>query len=310
MSLFFSVIICTYNRADLLAGALQSLCSQGFDPSRYEIIVVDNNSADETRKVTEEFALCQPNIRYCLETQQGLSYARNRGWREARGGYVGYLDDDGLAGDTWLLAAEDIIARIRPGAFGGPYFAFYNSPKPRWYKDEYGSSVQGNQPHLLQSQEYLSGGNLFIRRDLLDVIGGFNPQLGMTGGAMGYGEETEWLIRLRAEQPDEILYYDPRVWIRHLVRTNKMTRQWILRRHFTDGRYFQRVWPYQHSVIGWIVRIIYFSLAVPLDICYGALARDRRRYPFLENYIYEHTRKFLQRLGVLYEQRCKLFGLQ
>ena len=192
--ILLSIIICTYNRANLLTGALQSLCSQPFDPVRYEIIVIDNNSSDHTQDVAREYASRQPNIHYCVETQQGLAYARNRGWREARGNYVGYLDDDGQAGDTWLSAAEDIITRSKPGVFGGPYFAFYASPKPRWYKDDYGAHVQGNEPHPLQAGEYLDGGNLFIRCDLLEAIGGFNPNLGMIGTAIGYGDETEWLM--------------------------------------------------------------------------------------------------------------------
>jgi len=50
-----SVIVCTYNRATLVRGVLESLCNQDIDGSLYEIIVVDNNSTDDTRRVVESF---------------------------------------------------------------------------------------------------------------------------------------------------------------------------------------------------------------------------------------------------------------
>jgi len=80
-----SVIICTYNRAELLKNVLQDVCEQTLADSEFEVIVVDNHSTDQTRAVAESFSQRYPNIRYCFEAQQGLSHARNRGWREARG---------------------------------------------------------------------------------------------------------------------------------------------------------------------------------------------------------------------------------
>lgn len=100
-----SVVVCTFNRADILPLALQSLCEQTPHHDQTEIIVVDNNSPDNTRQVVDEFIEKYPNIRYCFEPIQGLSHARNRGWREARGEYVGYLDDDAKAPPEWLHSA-------------------------------------------------------------------------------------------------------------------------------------------------------------------------------------------------------------
>ena len=87
-----SVVVCTYNRADLLASVLQSLCEQTLNCSHYEIIVVDNNSGDNTRAVTEDYCRRYPNVHYYLETSQGLSNARNHGWQVAKSKYVAYLD--------------------------------------------------------------------------------------------------------------------------------------------------------------------------------------------------------------------------
>lgn len=156
--MLISVILCTYNRADLLATALQTLCEQSLDKREYEVIVVDNNSADETRQVAEAFCRDYANVRYVFETRQGLSHARNRGWREARGEYVAYTDDDCKLPSQWLAVAKQVIEEISPGVLGGPYFAFYNTPKPRWFKDSYGSRDLGDQARALTTSEFLVGG--------------------------------------------------------------------------------------------------------------------------------------------------------
>src|SRR5262245_32415256 len=80
----FSIVICTFNRSTLLADALLDLSRQSLDASLYEVLVVDNNSTDPTRDVVERASRERPNVRYLRETRQGLSHARNLGWREAR----------------------------------------------------------------------------------------------------------------------------------------------------------------------------------------------------------------------------------
>ena len=74
-----SVVITTYNRADVLPRALESLLSQDLDPARYEIVVVDNNSTDQTRQVVESFVGRAPKVHYVFEPRQGIAYGRNRG---------------------------------------------------------------------------------------------------------------------------------------------------------------------------------------------------------------------------------------
>ncbi len=100
--------------------------------------------------------------------------------RRAQGEYVGYLDDDAKASAGWLSAVGDIVTKTHPEALGGPFYPFYNSPKPAWYKDEYGLHVQGNEARALMKNEYLDGGNMFIRRehvlDLRRVSGGIGHE--------------------------------------------------------------------------------------------------------------------------------------
>lgn len=301
-----SVVVCTYNRADLLAGALQSLCEQNLDPSEYEIIVVDNNSSDDTRAVVRAFCQGYLNVRYCFEPQQGLSHARNRGWQEARGEYVGYIDDDGKAPEQWLVVAKEIIERASPAVLGGPYYAFYNTPKPRWFKDAYGSCVKGGGARFLKRHEYLSGGNIFIRRFLLQSLGGFDTDLGMAGQKMAYGEETSLLRGMCASMPNEVIHYDPKLYVYHLVRPEKMTLPRLVRESFVRGRYSFRAWHGDSPTLtGWC-QLLWQAAATVLmlgvDLVFGVLLRDRGQYQYPENFLYERFLPHLHRLGMIYEQ--------
>jgi len=300
-----SVVICTYNRAELLTGAIQSLCHQTLDCSLYEIIVVDNNSTDDTHAVVELFAH-YGNVRYCLETRQGLSHARNRGWQVAQGEYVAYIDDDCKVPAHWLAVAKEVIELVSPAAFGGPYFAYYSTPKPPWFQDRYASHVQGEKARPLGQHEYLSGMNIAFRKSLFQHLGGFDPNLGMSGQKIAYGEETDILRRIRATMPNEVIYYEPRLFVHHLVRPEKMTMRWIMRQRFADGRYSYRVFqgdsPLAVGPLQVLRQIVRTLLAFGVDVARGVLQRDLTRYPYVQNYLYEHTFRCLQALGGLYEQ--------
>ena len=91
-----TIAICTYRRADLLALTLEAIAEMNPVGFAWELIVVDNNSPDDTALVTRRFIAAQPSIncRYVLENIQGLSHGRNRAVREAHAGHVCFIDDD------------------------------------------------------------------------------------------------------------------------------------------------------------------------------------------------------------------------
>ena len=111
MTIVLSIIVCTYNRESLLPLCLQSLTDQAIDKRLYEVIVVNNNSTDGTQEVAESFAEMSKNLRVVLERRQGLSHARNRGWMEAQGKFVAYIDDDAIAWPDWIYSILDFIKR-------------------------------------------------------------------------------------------------------------------------------------------------------------------------------------------------------
>jgi glycosyltransferase involved in cell wall biosynthesis len=305
LTLLISVVICTLNRADLLSLALRTACDQDLDSSYYEVIVVDNGSVDDTQEVVDGFVRKHPNVRYCREEKVGLSHSRNRGFREAKGIYIGYLDDDAKVPHNWLSTAQRIIKEKMPVAFGGPYYAFYNWPKPNWFKDEYGSREMAECARFLRPGENLSGGNLFIRREVLVQLGGFDPNLGMTGTTVAYGEETLLQQRILEMTPEAAIYYDPDLFIHHLVRSEKTSLTWRLVENFSRGRSIFRIeQDSRNANVGFFRALKHFFIALyylTLNLTYGLLARDRDRFPFAANYLYEVGLSPIAGIGRFYE---------
>jgi glucosyl-dolichyl phosphate glucuronosyltransferase len=304
VSPLISVVICTYNRATLLQMAVNSVLVQNINPEKYEILVIDNCSTDNTRSVIEQLIAHNNQIRYIFEENQGLSYARNRGWREARGQYVAYLDDDAKVPPEWLRVAEEICLNIKPAVFGGPYYAFYNNSKPKWFKDDYGSSVHGYVARSLRNDEYVSGGNMFIRRDLLLQLDGFRSNLGMKGKKKGYGEETNFFIRLRSTIKDSVVFYDPKVFIYHLVRPEKFRLNHIISSSFVGGGQYYTVLEKEYfpHILPTVLIILGLLLHIFKSLTWDILLRDQQEYPFPQNYIYECTSMLFFELG--YQVAC------
>lgn len=133
-----SGVICTHNRERYLEKCILSLLDQSLDADRYEILVIDNGSTDSTKEICDRF-IEQPNFRYLFEPVLGLSQARNTGWQQAKGKYVGYLDDDAVAVRTWLEKALWSFEHINPLPewVGGPIELEWEVNAPPWITDEY-----------------------------------------------------------------------------------------------------------------------------------------------------------------------------
>lgn len=231
-TIIVSVVVCTYNRAHLLRNCLQSLCDQPTGTNGFEIIIVDNNSTDDTKYVITSFIKSRLNIRFVEEYRQGLSYARNRGWKEARGTYVAYIDDDSIAGRDWMKEILLFIKR-HPGirVFGGPYDRFSLTPIPVWLPENYYTLNLGNKIRALNlKSEWLSGSNMIFEKSVFEKYGGFKKNFGMRGNKILYGEETELLFRLK--QYGEIVYYVPKIRVNHFVAEHKLHLWWMLKNDY------------------------------------------------------------------------------
>jgi glycosyltransferase involved in cell wall biosynthesis len=233
-----SVVICTYNRASLLPGALDSLLQQSLDQSLFEIIVVDNNSTDSTPEVVARY-LFHPHIRYVHEASQGLAHARNRGYKESRGKYVAYLDDDARADPEWLRGILNIFDNTvpEPLAVGGPIYPFYLSQKPEWFKDEYEIRSWGDKPRFLLPRESFSGSNMIFTRNILEKFGGFDTRVGVNGTTLSVGEETSLFLKLWENYSKRnVFYYSPDLKVFHYAPSEKMDAVYALKRSFASGQ--------------------------------------------------------------------------
>lgn len=251
-----SVVLCTLNRAELLEGALASLAAQDINPTSYEVLVVDNGSSDATWKVIERYRQVIANFRAFSEHRQGLSHARNRGWREGVAPYVAFMDDDARADRGWLTALCDFLDRHpRVAVCGGPYRPFYTVTPPTWFPPEYGSLNLGNLERPVRiGAEWLTGTNLVVRCDLLEELGGFDPELGMSGTRISYGEETRLLRAVQAL--GEEIWYVPAMGMEHLVAADKMRLSWLLRSGYAVGVGAAAALGERHSAMGLLAGLV------------------------------------------------------
>ena len=129
-----TVVLCTYNRCQILARALSSLARSTVPQLvRWEVVVVDNNSSDQTRKVVAGFCEQQPDrFRYLFETQPGLSCARNAGIREARGSIIVFTDDDVTVDPMWLGNLTAALSAPQWAGVGGRVFPEWECSPPQW----------------------------------------------------------------------------------------------------------------------------------------------------------------------------------
>jgi glycosyltransferase involved in cell wall biosynthesis len=131
--MFLSVVVCTYNRKEYLLQCLKNIMESSIDSSKFEVLVVDNNSTDDTDSLVGEFVQKFKNVFYFKETNQGLSYARNRAMREAGGDFILYLDDDALINPHGIEHLFDFLTQNPDAAVvGGKCVIKYLDKKPDW----------------------------------------------------------------------------------------------------------------------------------------------------------------------------------
>jgi glycosyltransferase involved in cell wall biosynthesis len=128
-----SVIIPTYNRGNLIKKTLDSLIMQDYSKEQYEIVVVDNNSTDDTRTIISDYCEVYPHIKYVFEPIPGLISGRHRGAMESSGSILIFCDDDiQLQPDALKVTNETFMSNPNIGLVGGKYIPNYQTPPPKW----------------------------------------------------------------------------------------------------------------------------------------------------------------------------------
>jgi glycosyltransferase involved in cell wall biosynthesis len=241
-----TVLIATYNRADLLDETLASIARMRVSPSlAWDAIVVDNNSTDDTRQVVERYIPSFPvRLRYLFEKQQGRSSALNAGIAQAEGTVLVFTDDDVQVVDGWLDAAvTPLLDRHGHLAYtGGPVHPIWGADPPRWLdlerSDVWGTIAlqnHGSEAFIYEEARRVPlGANMAVRRDVFAQIGAFRADLGRTGGRLVLGQEVPELL-FRARAAGLRGQYVPAMQVHHHVPANRLTPEYFRRWWFGKG---------------------------------------------------------------------------
>jgi len=233
--MFVSITIQTYNRSGMLAETLESLRWLRRPAAvDYEILVVDNNSTDDTREVVQRHGrVLTPRLRSVFEPRQGLSHARNRALAEARGDIVSFLDDDVAVDPGWLEAVCEAFDKYEAAVVGGRAYLIYPTAagRPAWLpesrEDLYSRLDHGPEP-LVGTDKPLFGLNFSVLRRQALEVGGFDSAFGRCGRSLACGEESDLLDRIR--RAGGVVVYEPKAIVGHRVPPERLTKKWLLRR--------------------------------------------------------------------------------
>ncbi|MEW6602099.1 MAG: glycosyltransferase family A protein [Nitrospirota bacterium] len=231
--MLISVIICTCNRGERLLDTLKSIENMSVDTGvEWELIIVDNNSTDNTKSVIQEFS-CESRIpmRYVFESAQGLSNARNAGLREATGGYTAFTDDDCIIDKQWLTS---IIREFEsdPDLIGiGGRVELYNDKDQRVTVRTYKERLLFASPY--DTFKLFTGCNMAFARRVYDLIGTFDPEFG-AGTKLKSAEDSDFFYRVFKAGGKMI--YSPEVLVYHNHGRNTDSQVRALNRGYVIGR--------------------------------------------------------------------------
>lgn len=234
-----SVIVCTHNRSRQLTEACEAILAMDYPAERWEMILVDNRSTDDTPEVARAFAAARPErVRVIEEGELGLSAARNAGVRAARGEILAFLDDDAFPEPGWLAAVVEAMAPADVHAVGGPVDPLFDGPPPEWLGERFLPylTVWDLGPEIveLSYNEFPRGANMAFRRQAFELAGPFSPHLGRKGKRLLSCEETELCLRL--ERLGKRVLYVPGARVRHRVGVTRATPAWLAARFEAQGR--------------------------------------------------------------------------
>lgn len=301
-----SICVCTYNRANILPYCLDSLTKLDIPSGcEAEILIIDNNSADCTKDVVADYSRRSPiPMVYFHEPEQGLSAARNRAIREARGEYIGFLDDECVVRPDWIQLLVADINEFAPPIIGGPYIgALLPGTGPKWFKTEYGNAYFLAQrfERGYQKEFRASGGNILLHRKVFKTLQ-FDQSLGMKADELKLGEEISLQNRFLKENPGTMIFYEPRIEVAHYILPEKMSLSYHARRAMEAGASrkiegaalaLEAAWAFIHLC------------AFP----FRALLRNKATHPYWQNYIYERLiPRVMPVIGSLLERRQRRYG--
>jgi len=235
-----SIIVCTYNRAESLRDTLRALKAQQTMAERvWEVIVVDNNSKDDTRQVIAEFQRDWPLLRYEFQGEQGLSHARNHGIDAAHGNVLLFTDDDVLPEPDWMEATLTGLDKYRADACGGYIAPIWEAPPPDWLTERFYGFLavrtdRSDDYDITSPSQAPFGANMAFCREVFERVGGFDTSRGRKGNVLASGEDGELFERILAAGFKAVFLGQSRV--HHKVESFRLTKRYFRRWRFQTSR--------------------------------------------------------------------------
>jgi len=245
-----SIAICTYNRQEMLRSVLEDLTRQELPDAdfRWELLIIDNNSSDETQETVESFADRLP-IRYIFEPKQGVGHARNRVLAEYRAELLAFLDDDITLGPEWLMQLWTTGKKWPDvGVFQGRVLPTWSCPVPRWLSLDPKILVRAPLPEVDRGDEekeispaLFTPANVAIRRQPAEKAGLFATEVGPGTNSIIRGEDAYFGRRL------ELLgvrgMYVPSLCVHHPVDEERLNHDYFRLWSRSMGRARVRFYP-------------------------------------------------------------------
>lgn len=236
MNIKFSVIICAYNASNRIVEPLEHICKLNYPTELFELIVVDNNSTDNTSEIVID-TLKKANVRFdfrlITEKTQGLISARLAGIRSAKNDYLVFVDDDNLLNPDYLSkAALLLVERTDIGALGGQIDLKTDLESlPAWfysYANAYAVGTQAQYSGDVSRRGYLWGAGIIIKKSLLivPIESGISFALsGRKGTKLTSGDDSEmckWVLI-----SGHTLYYSSDLKLTHVIPSNRITKTYV-----------------------------------------------------------------------------------
>jgi glycosyltransferase involved in cell wall biosynthesis len=228
--------ICTYNRYDVLAKAVESVRRQTLAKDQYKILIIDNSPNYETAKQMQSEYHDPPFLIYHIERIPGLSNARNVAAKLCETEFIAYLDDDAIASPQWLEKIVEGFDQFGKDAavLGGRVDPMWEIERPSWLDETLLSYVSvvnwGGEIRVAKPDEWFAGANISFRTQDVLENGGFDVSLGRIGGgsALMSNEEIHLLDQIKSK--GKLTIYAPEAKVDHLVEKKRLNQAWFRKR--------------------------------------------------------------------------------
>lgn len=238
-----TVLVCTFNRCADLRELLESVTAQKTGGAfTYEVLVVDNNSKDDTRGVVESFInRGHKNFRYLFEGRQGRSNALNTGLDAARGAIYVLADDDIILPEDYLRKIFEAFQSHPEVSFvGGKVLPRWKSEVPSWLTQRHWSAIAmsdygANEFYTDEANQFCLLAGSFRLADV-KAVGGYHRELGVSKGSIGGTEDVDLFARLFKAGRRGM--YLPNVELYHKVEPERLTKEYHRRWHTGHGRHY------------------------------------------------------------------------